>query len=421
MAGTMEIADTNKIATHCRNSEFPRPRFPLFPVVSAGTFFGSRGRRPLSVLEAGSILRVTTGRMGLSLALEHMHIKAGEKVLIPAYHCNSMVEPVVNAGAIPVFYMIGEGASVDLDDVRKRMDNTTRVLMVTHYFGFPQNLVEIRKFCNENALVLIEDCAHVFYGEVAGKPLGSYGDYAFVSPMKFFPSYDGGFLVSSKHAVNRIPLKSAGWMFSVKGAYTILDRSITHKRFRLLAPVLALLAFLRRSVHSIVRAESPVAPADEAEYVPRYDFAGYFSGLPGEFDPAWIHTRMSLTSQVLIRLASQSRIVRKRRENYLALQDALSDLPGCNPFYPILPEKVVPYVFPLLVDEPRRVFPALKRLGVPISRFGEYLWRDFSPSQCPTAIRFSRGVLQFPCHQEMTRNELTWMIQTIRNVMRERH
>src|SRR3990167_9197771 len=102
--------------------DYPKPAAPLFPILSFGTFLPACDPCPTSILNAGWVLPITTGRMGLSLALEHMRIGKDEKVLIPAYHCNSMVEPVVHASARPVFYRVREDTSVDLDDVKTRLD-----------------------------------------------------------------------------------------------------------------------------------------------------------------------------------------------------------------------------------------------------------------------------------------------------------
>jgi perosamine synthetase len=395
---------------------FPKPMAPLFPVLGSLTMIPVSGNCPPSIVQEGAVLPVTTGRMGLSLALEHMRIRAGEKVLVPAYHCNSMVEPIVHASAEPVFYRVREDTAVDLDDVKARLDGRTRALMVTHYFGFPQNLSELRAFCDDHRLVLIEDCAHAFFGSHAGRPLGSYGDYAFVSPMKFFPLYDGGYLLSHRHRVDRIPTRSPGFLFSLKGARTILARSVHYRRGGPLRVLLAAPLWLR----STLRGRPASAPGEILEPVvqrPRYAFDGYFSGLAGEFDAEWIHTRMSTVSQAILGMSAESRVYVRRRANYVKLLGALRGLPGGRPLYLDLPDSVAPYVFPFLADDPARVFPALKREGVPISRFGEYLWEGFDRSICPTAVEFSRRVLQFPCHQELTEGELSWMIRTIGSVL----
>jgi hypothetical protein len=82
-----------------------------------------------------------------------------------------------------------------------------------------------------------------------------------------------------------------------------------------------------------------------------------------------------------------------------------------------LPEGVFPYVFPLVTDEPERKFPALKNAGVPVIRFGEFLWESMDATTCPISVDLSRRVLQFPCHQELSLAEMTWMISEARNVL----
>jgi hypothetical protein len=99
------------------------------------------------------------------------------------------------------------------------------------------------------------------------------------------------------------------------------------------------------------------------------------------------------------------------------LLTGLTGIPGCRPLFPDLPEGVFPYVFPLITDKPERKFPALKNAGVPVIRFGEFLWEGMEATTCPTSVDLSRRVLQFPCHQELSAAEITWMISEARNVL----
>ena len=132
----------------------------------------------------------SSGRVAIALALRHLGIRPGEQVLLPAYHCTAMVEPVQWASAAPVFYRIHPDTSVDLEHLQRLLTPLTRAVIVVHYFGFPQQLSSLRAFCDTHRLALIEDCAHAFFGEEAGRPLGSCGDYAIASAMKFFPIYE---------------------------------------------------------------------------------------------------------------------------------------------------------------------------------------------------------------------------------------
>mgnify|MGYP002624507101 CR=1 FL=1 len=71
-------------------------------------------------------------------------------------------------------------------------------------------------------------------------------------------------------------------------------------------------------------------------------------------------------------------------------------------------------MLPFLVDEPERVFPRLKARGVPVVRFGEFLWEGVDASVCPVAADYSRRVFQFPCHQDLKDREVRWIAEEVR-------
>jgi hypothetical protein len=84
--------------------DYPKSHIPIQPVLSLASFSRRRPRHVPSVLDAGKVRFVTSGRIAIALALQQMKIGKNDKVLVPSYHCSSMVEPVFWAGATPVFY-----------------------------------------------------------------------------------------------------------------------------------------------------------------------------------------------------------------------------------------------------------------------------------------------------------------------------
>ncbi len=154
------------------------PDAPVKQILSAGGFVRRSPARIPSVLDVGSVVHLTTGRVAIALALEIMGLERGHKVLVPSYHCASMIMPLAWVGAEPAYYRIREDLSADLDDIAAKIDDRTKALMVTHYFGFPQDMPRIRRFCDDRGLKLIEDCAHSFFGRIDGRPVGAYGDFA---------------------------------------------------------------------------------------------------------------------------------------------------------------------------------------------------------------------------------------------------
>jgi len=379
-----------------------RPRVPLAPVLSRASFAGSSSATPPSVLDAGTTWLVTSGRIALALALRALGVGPGDSVLLPAYHSLSMVPPVLWRGAAPLFYRVGMDTAVDLDDVATRLGPAVKALVVTHYFGFPQDMMAIRAFCDRHHLALVEDCAHCFFGEHAGRPVGAFGDVALASSMKFFPAYDGGVLVSQRPL--DLSLRSAGIGFELKALLNTLERGFEYGRLPLLHGILAPALGAKERLWGARKRGHPAATA----LAPRSSDSGI------EFDPAWVSRRASWTARCLLRRMSGARIVERRRERYQALQEKLTGLPGCRPLFARLPEGACPWLFPLLLDDPEPVFARLCAWGVPVTRFASSLWSGMDATTCPASTRLSRHVLAVPVHQELLETVFGWLAGSIR-------
>jgi perosamine synthetase len=390
------------------DTEYPKSLIPWFPVLSRESLkTGTYGYIP-SILDAKNSRFVTSGRTAIALALQQMKIGPNDKVLVPAYHCASMVEPVIWAGAEPVFYKIFPDTSVDLEDIQTRIDGSIKLLMATHYFGFPQNLSKLRAFCDANGIFLLEDCAHCFFGEHCGQPVGSFGDYAIGSSMKFFPIYDGGCLVSSRHKIGNLRLRSAGLGFELKAAFNALERSFEYGRLQTLKTIFNGPLRLKNFLWGRLKHRSPTM---NVSLGPQASDGGF------GFETKWLDKRASLFSLSIIKLVCKTRLAAKRRANYITLHKAMVGLPGCRPLFPELPDGVFPWLYPLITDEPQSVYSELRNAGVPVVRFGEFLWPGVDEKVCPVSVDLSKCVMQFPCHQELSSEELNWMIEKIRAVI----
>ena len=357
-----------------------------------------------SVLDAGAVRLVTSGRIAIGLALRAMGIQPGDTVLMPAYHSLSMVPPVFWRGATPRFYRVQRDAQVDLIDAASKLDASVKAIVVTHYFGFPQDLVRIRAWCDDNHVALLEDCAHCFFGEHAGRSVGSFGDYAIASSMKFFPVYEGGVLVSNRHSLDGVHLHSAGAGFEAKVMLNTLEQSFAYGRLPVLRLLLALPLRAKDALWRLRKAGRPVTAA----------LAPASSDSEAGFDAAWLDKQSSVFARWLLRRVSSTRIVTQRRLHYAELDRAVAGLPGARPLHAMLPDGACPWMFPLVVDDADAVFARLHREGVPLTRFADTLWNGVDAEVCANAVFLSRHVLAFPCHQELRADELAWMIARIR-------
>jgi perosamine synthetase len=386
---------------------YPRPKFPILPVLSWDSF-SIKPRQQFtehipSVLDVEQRVELISGTAAITLALQTLGISGGDNVLLPSYHCYAMVEPVLAVKACPNFYNIRPDLSCDIDDIRTKINDNTRAILFTHYFGFAQHIHTIRELCEHHDIALIEDCAHAYFGQTQGKSMGSHGDFAIASVSKFFPVADGGYLLSAKGLLGNVQVDSSGAIYNLKAALDALEEAVHYGRPQnlrwLVGLPMTIKEILRRMIKPVQSGQEPgdIGPdtADEFQYL----------------NVASINKRMSLVTQILVNKVSHGRIIQKRRENYLHLLKELGDLKGGRPLFRELPDDVVPYKFPFLVDQHETMFPALKNHAVPIFR-----WEDLKKTDCTVSAAYSRNLLQLPCHQEMTDDEMSWMIDTIRLV-----
>lgn len=386
-------------------ADYPSARVPLLPPLAPQPRLADAERiRPLSRFTAADALFVRTGRAALAMAMRALELAPGQRVLVPAYHCASMLTPILHFGAEPVYYRLHDDLSPDLDDLRRRLGPEVRACILPHYFGIPQtSVVALSELCRAAGVALVEDCAHAFFGEVDGRPVGAYGDFAIASSRKFFPGKDGGFLVSNRAD---LPVPSGldhSLVVDLRNLFDSLQLASRAGHWPWLRPLFRVLeARPRRKAPA-----PPCAPVSVSVAAAR-EFA---------ITPADLRTAGTRVSRAIIRHSDHALMAAARRNNYRFWLDAIARLPGIRPLFPDLPASAVPYVFPVVVDAPERIFPVLKNLGFPI-----YRWEYLGPSDCAVSRGYGLSLWQLPCQQLLTDTERTWLFDTLRTILeREWH
>ncbi len=387
----------------------PRPlpspfshRVPLAPVLSAQALRRAGGPALPSLLDAPARRAVSSGRVAIAMALRAMAVGPGDEVLVPALHSRSMIPPILWRGARPVFFRLNGDTSIDLNDLERKIGPRTRAVMATHYFGFQQDLRALRALCDRRGLQLLEDCAHCLLGERDGTPVGTSGDYAIGSTMKFVPSYEGGCLVSWRHSLDTVRLRGAGFGFEAKALLAALENSFACARLPGLEKLLRLPLALKDRLWRALRRGAAVA------LTPASSDSSY------DFDPRWVDRRSALFSRLLTRLVPRTRIAARRRAHYAAYATALAGLPGCHPLYAELPAGACPWLFALVVEDADGLAARLSAAGVPLTRFGNPPWPGVTADTCANSAMLARQVLGFPCHQELREDEAAWIVARVR-------
>ena len=380
------------------------PALPRLPVLGWASFSGPRDANLEGVLSASYRCYALSGRSAIALALRACGVQAGDRVLVPTYHCPSMIAPVVGIGAQPAFYPIVATGAPDLRWIQRQDLHGVRAILVAHHFGLPQPMASLRSFCDDSTIALIEDCAHAFFGTSDGRPVGSWGDYAIASLPKFFPVRQGGLLLSAKNPIDRFAFLRAGLLEEIKAAIDVIELGAMHARFFGINTVLTALMSLKnrfRARAAYSGSVNGIGAGDEEQQIAR-DRKPWKS--PARV-ATWISERVH-----------QKRIVEVRRRNYLDLLVRFSDARGARPLMPHLPDAVAPYVFPLYVEDPEAVYQQVRAAGIPIFRWDE-LWPGTPTLEQDYGSRWSTHVFQLGCHQDLRRAEIAAMADGIRCII----
>lgn len=158
------------------------------------------------------ILTLNSGTSGLHLALHLLKKKIskweglqdGDEVLSTSLTCTASNFPTLgNNLKIKWVDIDPTTLNMDLDDLARKLSPKTKVIMLVHWGGYPNDLDKIKEIQNKCYELygfkpaIIEDCAHSFGSKYKGKYLGSHGNIVMYSlqAIKHVTAIDGGLLI----------------------------------------------------------------------------------------------------------------------------------------------------------------------------------------------------------------------------------
>ncbi len=360
-----------------------------------------RARRPeaASILAAGPYIDTASGTSAIAHALRAIGLRAGDSVLVPAYHCPSMIEPIVHCGATPVFCPITDRLELDPDVVATVIGPTVRAMIIPHYFGLRQDLRRFRS----SAIPIIEDCAHAWFGGSMDEPIGSQGDFAIASMPKFFPVLRGGILVSREHPLPRLPRLEM--RAELKHLVNLLECAAeTGHGGRAARAIRAVNG--RRGAAPHIRHSTPPEAADER--------AEPWKQGPRYLNDSDLARDSGTVARVIMRHSNVPELIRARRSNYASVAKLIGRARRARTFWDTLPDSVaVPYVVPVWLDDPTRDYSRLRERGICLFR-----WDETLRGKCAVSDDFATHLVQFPCHQGLRARDLVALGSAIEDVLR---
>src|SRR3954466_8710366 len=133
-------------------------------------------------------------------------LKPGDEILVPSLTAFPSIEPMIHAGARPVFCDVDDTYTIDPADAERRITPRTVGILPVHLYGRPGNLDAIQKVAREHNLWVVEDCAQSHGARWKGGRVGSFTEHAAFSfyPSKNLTVYgDGGAIATSDERIAR--------------------------------------------------------------------------------------------------------------------------------------------------------------------------------------------------------------------------
>ena len=352
----------------------------------------------------------TSGRAALLAALRQLALPAGSQVLVPTYHCPTMVAPILRAGLTPAFYPIDADGLPSLDGISHAQAAGARAMFVAHYFGLPKSLHKVQSWCRERGMALVEDCAHSYFGLAGDRPVGQWGDYATASLSKFFPVSEGGLLASATHRITPTGLTAPGWRAQLKAAVDVLEVARRHRRLAGLSHLVAPWGWLKAMAGRTPQAGAGAA----AENLPQDEAA-----MMADCDMGRSEQQISAVTWALHASLPRQRIVRRRRENFAALCGLLRRAAGAAPLAAALPDGAAPYVMPLWVDGEARadaVYAQMRAQSLPVFRW-DRIWPGTPADPQDHGQRWNRQLLQLLCHQDLSAADVARLARQTQEIL----
>lgn len=150
---------------------------------------------------------VNSGTDALILGTRALGLSAGDEIIIPANTFYSAVLAATENGHKPVLADIDPGDNgYYLADVKQRINNRTKAIMVVHLHGRADKIVELKSLIKNSGrkILLIEDACQAHGAKYLDKKVGGFGVFGAFSfyPSKNLGAYgDGGAVTTNDRSL----------------------------------------------------------------------------------------------------------------------------------------------------------------------------------------------------------------------------
>ena len=324
---------------------------------------------------------VSSGTAALHACCFAIGIEEGDEVITTPFTFAASANCVLYCGGIPVFADIAINKyNIDPNEIEKKITPNTKAVIPVHFAGQPCDMEKIHYVAGKYGLKVIEDAAHASGADYYGKKIGSLSDMTIFSfhPVKHMTTCEGGMITTNNEELYK----------KIKGfrAYCLT--------------------------------KDPEQLKDKTDGPWHYEVQGL-----------GYNYRISDVMCALGRsqLKKMDKFVSKRREVAARYNEELEDVEGiilpyqkdgCNSSW---------HLYTIQVEDNRRleVYTKMKEAGIgvdvhylPVYKHPYYQENGYKDVCCPNAEKVYSQILSIPIFYKLSYEEQTYVINTIKNIIR---
>lgn len=332
------------------------------------------------------------GRTALYVFLKILQLQNIE-VICPAYTCVVVPHAIVLSQNIPVFVDCEKDSfNMSLDELEKEITPKTRVVILTHLFGYPLDIDKAEEIIRaaerkyQHKIYIINDAAHSFGAKWEGRLVTSHGDASIfgLNISKLMSSIFGGMIIT-----NNLNLHEKLQDFQKKS----LKKNGVLKDLKRLLYFISVNISFQPLLYGLVNNL-------ERQGLLNY-FVKYYSEDTIGFPKDWNHYPCPLEAKIgLSQLKKYSDIINTRCENAKKIIDSITKIPNvtCLPY-----KEGATYSHLVALVENRTEWVEKFRInGVQLGTLIEYsipymaAYKKYSRGEYPISKQYSTKTINFP-------------------------
>lgn len=371
--------------------------------ISSGKYVREFENNFARLIGAKEAVAVSSGTDAVALALAVLYdfgAKRGDEVIVPALSFAATGNAILQAGFTPVFVDIDRKTlNINPLKIEQTITKRTRAIVAVHLMGKPADMDRIKTIAKIYKLFVIEDAAEAHGSIYKGKNIGMLGDMAAFSLYiaHMITTGEGGIIVANKPEFAEIlrSLRSHGRACKCDSCVINISSGYCNKRFKY---------------------------GDNRDIRFIFERIG-FSSKMNELEAAIGLGNLGIYPEIL----------RKRRENLLYMMGHFSEF---EPYLYTIEEgpneQIGPHAFPMIVGEKvkfsrdKLVFFLEQRgidsrslfLSMP-TQCGGFKYLGYKAGDFPEAEYIGDNGLHIGIHQEIGQEEADYIIDTIRDFIKE--